>query len=128
MGRFLRSLSVKDSLVAFCPWGLEGHSPCGQTWGPEHRSLNLKEHCPPASSWAERGMLLSFQVEIHVDLYSGPAVFLGECPSACAWLRRMSSTVDPVIPRAVLVALLWWWDPASVSHFWAPSLLLSDVC
>ena len=114
--------------MAFCPWGLEGHSPCGQTWGPEHRSLNLKEHCPPASSWAERGMLLSFQVEIHVDLYSGPAVFLGECPSACAWLRRMSSTVDPVIPRAALVALLWWWDPASVSHFWAPSPLLSDVC
>lgn len=47
MGRSLRSLSVRDSLVAFCPWGLEGRSPYGQTWGPEHRTLNLKEHLPP---------------------------------------------------------------------------------
>ena len=55
-------------------------------------------------------MLPPFQVEIHVDLYSGPAAFLGESPSAFAWLKSCcpaggtSGAADPVMPRAALVA------------------------
>ena len=120
MGSFL--LGIQWWL--FLPSALQvTDSPCGQAWGPEHRTLDLKEHLPPppGGSWQAGGLLWSFHVEIPVDSYSGPAVSSGRSPSASARVRsrpvllscrNVSDTAGAAAPRAEVGALLQLcWGP-----------------